>query len=116
MLQLLSDEDVPGDIVRGLRQRQPGLDLVRVQEVGLMHTEDPDVLEWAAREGRLVITRDCNTMTRHAYDRVKQGLPMPGIIVIPEFMSIGEAVKELEILALASEPDEWRDQVVYLPL
>ncbi len=116
MLQMLSDEDVPGDIVYGLRQRHPGLDIVRVQEVGLMHTPDPVVLDWAAREGRQIVTRDRNTMTRYAYERVVQALPMPGIFVIPEEMSIGNAIKELEIIALASEAEECSNQVVSLPL
>ena len=49
MLQLPIDEDVHGDIVNGLRRRQPGLDVVRVQDVGLRQTPDPDILEWAAR-------------------------------------------------------------------
>ena len=116
MLQLLSDEDVPGDIVRGLRQRQPSLDVVRVQEVGLMGVADPDVLEWAAQQGRQIFTRDRSTMTAHAYDRIIQGLPMPGVFVLPEAMPIGQAVTELEMIALASESDEWRDRVVFLPV
>jgi hypothetical protein len=103
MLRLVSDEDVPGDIVSGLRQRQPGLDVVRVQEVGLMHTPDPAVLEWAAREDRQVITRDRNTMTAHAWDRVRCGQFMPGVFVLPEQIPIGQAVTELEMLALASD-------------
>src|SRR5262245_3923162 len=113
MLRLVSDEDVPGDIVSGLRHRQPGLDLVRVQEVGLMHTPDPDVLEWAAREDRQVFTRDRNTMTAHACDRVRSGQPMPGLFVIPEDMSIGQAILDLELLALASDSKDWHDQVIY---
>ena len=36
MLRLLTDEDVHGDIVHGLRRRQPTLDLVRVHDVGEM--------------------------------------------------------------------------------
>ena len=35
MLRLLSDENFNGDIVRGLGLRQPDLDLLRVQDVGL---------------------------------------------------------------------------------
>jgi hypothetical protein len=41
---------------------------------------------------------------------------MPGVFVIPEDMSIGQAIKELELIALASDPDDWRDQVIFLPL
>gem|GEM_PF-2599979 len=37
MLRLLADEDGHGDIVAGLRRRQPALDVVRVQNVGLRH-------------------------------------------------------------------------------
>jgi hypothetical protein len=116
MLRLLSDEAVPGDIVRGLRQRQPSLGVVRVQEVGLMSVIDAGVLEWAAREGRQVFTRDRNTMTADAWDRVARGLTMPGLFVIPEDLPIGQAVRELEIIAVASEPGEWHNRVVFLPL
>ena len=50
----LTDEDVPGGIARGLRKRNPGLDIVRVQEVGLMQSPDPDVLDWPlAKDGSL---------------------------------------------------------------
>jgi hypothetical protein len=52
MLHRLIDEDVHGDIVDGLRLRQPALDLVRVQDAGLRHTPDPIIPEWAAQEGR----------------------------------------------------------------
>ena len=49
MLLLLFDEDVHGDIVTGLRRRQPALDCVRVQDVGLAHTPDAIILDWAAQ-------------------------------------------------------------------
>jgi hypothetical protein len=116
MLRLLSDEDVPGDIVRGLRRRQPELDVVRVQEVDLRGTRDRDVLAFAAAEGRQVFTRDRNSMTADAYDRVARGLPMPGVFVLPEHISLGKAVTELELLAFASDPDDWKDRVIFLPL
>jgi hypothetical protein len=47
MLRLLSDEDVHDDIIRGLRRREPILDIVRAVDVGLDHTADPLILEWA---------------------------------------------------------------------
>lgn len=114
--RLLTDEDVPGGIARGLRKRNPGLDIVRVQEVGLMQSPDPDVLDWATREGRLIITRDVSTMTAHAFERIALGLSMLGVSVLPERMPVGHAIKELEIIVLASNPDEWRSRVIFLPL
>ena len=40
MLRLLSDENFDGKIIRGLFLRQPDLDLVRVQDVGLQELDD----------------------------------------------------------------------------
>ena len=48
MLRLLADENFNGDIVRALLLRQPDLDIVRVQDVGLAGVGDPDILAWAA--------------------------------------------------------------------
>jgi len=45
MLRLVSHENLNGDIVRGLFRRHSELDLVRVQDEGLMETPDPDILE-----------------------------------------------------------------------
>ena len=39
MLRLASDEDVHGDVIRGLLRREPGLDIVRVVDVGLDRLE-----------------------------------------------------------------------------
>ena len=48
MLRLAADENFNGDIVRGLVRRNPKLDIVRVQDVGLSGADDPSVLQWAA--------------------------------------------------------------------
>jgi hypothetical protein len=49
MLRLLADENFNGDIVRGLLLRQPDLDLVRMQDVGLAGSEDPDSTPFATQ-------------------------------------------------------------------
>ena len=82
MLRLLADENLNNRIVRALRLREPSLDLVRVQDVGLRGADDPVVLDWAASEGRIVLTHDASTMTRYAYERVEAGNPMPGVIEV----------------------------------
>ena len=46
MLGFLTDEDFDGRLTSALLARVPGLDLVRVQDVGLMHTLDPAILAW----------------------------------------------------------------------
>ncbi|SRR6266851_8709070 len=104
------------DIVDGLRRRQPALDLVRVQDVGLGPTPDAVILEWAAQQGRVVVSVDKKTLAVDAWDRVAHGLPMPGVAILRILLTIGQAVNELELIALAGSPDDFRDQVIYLPI
>jgi hypothetical protein len=54
VLKLVSDENFNADILRGLYRRRPDLDVLRVQDIGLNATPDPDILAWAAREGRIL--------------------------------------------------------------
>ena len=58
MLRFAADENFNGDIIRGLLRRKPDLDVVRMQDVGLSGADDGTVLEWAALQGRVVITHD----------------------------------------------------------
>src|SRR5262245_34967340 len=95
MLKFIADEGFNRHIVRGLCQMQPDLDLIRVQEAGLTRKPDPEILEWAAKEDRLVLTHDVTTMTHYAYERVRQGLPMPGVLEIPQDLPIGRAIEEI---------------------
>jgi predicted nuclease of predicted toxin-antitoxin system len=61
-VKFLADENFRGALVRGLLRRRPTLDLLRVPDVGLSGADDPDILDWAAREGRVVLTHDAATL------------------------------------------------------
>ena len=102
--------------MRGLIRRQPDVDIVRVQDVDLAGADDPAVLEWAAAEGRVIVTHDVSTMSEHAYERVAAGRPMPGVFEASLSIPIGRAIEDLLLLVECSLPGEWEGQVVYLPL
>jgi hypothetical protein len=116
MLALAADENFNNDIVRGLFRRKPDLNLVRVQDIGLSGADDPTVLEWTAREGRVLFTHDASTMTHHAYDRVRTGKRMPGIFEVNREVPIAQAIEDILLLEECSIEDEWEGQVRYLPL
>jgi hypothetical protein len=116
MLQFAVDENFNNDIVRGVRRRNPAVDFVRVQDAGLSAVDDPTVLEWAAQAGRVLLTHDVATMTRHAYDRVRDGKPMPGVFEVGRHVPIGVAIEEIVLVAECSLDGEWEGQVRYLPL
>jgi hypothetical protein len=117
MLRLASDADVHGGIIRGLRRRQPEIDLVRVQDSLPESTPDPEVLAWAAVENRVLITNDRNTMVGFAYRRVAAGEPVPGLIATTNEQSVGSAIDDILLIAESMPEEELRGQViVYLPL
>jgi hypothetical protein len=114
--RFLTDEDFDNRIRRGLLARYPSLDLLRAQDVGLTDLEDVLVLEWAAREQRIVLTHDASTMEPAAWARIEAGLPMPGIMIIGQSVAIGVAVENLVLIVESSDPEEWTERVTHLPL
>jgi predicted nuclease of predicted toxin-antitoxin system len=116
MLRLLSDEDVHDDIVRGLRRREPRLDIVRAVDVGLRRTPDKMILEWSATEQRVLVTGDLNTMIGAAWERVLAGAPMPGVLALLENVGVGRVIEDILLAALCLAPEEMQDQVMYVPL
>ena len=116
MIRLAADENLNNDIIRGVLRRQPDLDIVRVQDVGLSSADDPVVLEWAAQEERVLLTHDVSTITKYAYERVRAGKPMPGVFEIGRTVPIGRAIEDVLLLAECSLDGEWEGQVRYLPL
>jgi hypothetical protein len=114
---MASDVDVHGDIIRGLTRRQPGLDLVRVQDALPSAAHDKDVLAWAASENRILITNDRNTMTRFALERIAAEQRMPGLIVTTTAQAIGAAIDEILLIAECLTEEECRLRaILYLPL
>src|SRR5439155_11993005 len=95
MLALGADENFNNDILRGVRRRNPAVDVVRVQDVGLAGAADPAILEWAAQAGRVLLTHDVATMTRYAYERVREGKPMPGVFEVGRHVPMGVAIEEI---------------------
>lgn len=116
MLRLATDENFNNDILRGLLRQVPELDVVRIQDVGLSGADDPQVLTWAADEGRVLLTHDVRTITRYAYERVEAGLAMPGVFEVSRALPLGQVVADLVLVATCSHEGEWEGQVQYLPL
>ena len=62
-MKFAADENFDNDILRGLFRVLPNLDMVRVQDAGLSGVEDPEVLEWCARENRILLTHNVRIIT-----------------------------------------------------
>lgn len=106
MLRFVLDADVPGALRKGLRRHHGSIDVIRVHEAGLRTAPDDKILEWAAQNNRILVSRDPQTMIRAARDRLASGQPMPGLLVLKENCQIGLAIEQIAIVAECSRPDE----------
>ena len=73
------------------------------------------ILEWAADNGRLLLTHDKRTMPRHIRDRLAAGQHIPGAFIVDDWAPIGKCIGDLELIVRCSDENEWRDRIIYLP-
>ncbi len=115
-MRFLADENFNNHIFRGLLLQKPGLDIVRVQDVGLSGKSDLEVLAWALAENRLLLTHDAKTVPAFAFAQLADGQPVPGVFIVPWETSIGQVIADLLLIVECSEQKEWMGQIHYLPL
>lgn len=117
MLRFAAEAAFNGKALAALLRREPALDIIRVQDVGLRTAPDSEILAWAAAESRILLTHDKKTMPDFAYDRIRAGFPMPGVFVLRDDSErIGAMVEVILIAAHCSDQHEWVDKVEHLPL
>lgn len=113
-LSFYMDEHVPRPITIGLRIR--GVNVLTVQEDGRRETDDAILIDRAEQLGRVMFSFDAD-MLREAARRQQVGKSFSGVIFAhPTQISIGECIRDLELLAKAGEPEDLHNQVFYLPL
>ncbi|MEL7078055.1 MAG: DUF5615 family PIN-like protein [Cyanobacteria bacterium J06648_1] len=98
MLRLFSYENFNDDVIRGLFLRQPNLDFVRVQDIGLQEFDNPKILTLAADNNRIVITHDRATMLDFAGERLVKEEPMIGLFVVNDRISTRQAIDEILLI------------------
>ncbi len=116
MLRLALDENFNRDIVRGVLRRLPEADMAFALDAGLERAPDPELLAWAASAGRILLTHDVSTMTKYAYERTRDGLPMPGVFEVGHKAPLAQVIDDLILIIASSHEGDWEGQVRYLPL
>lgn len=80
MLKFVVDENFNMQIINGVLRRISDIDIITIKGTELEGAKDRDLLEWAAKENRVLLTHDVNTLTAYAYERVVMKKPMPGYL------------------------------------
>ena len=77
-------------------------------------TSDQDILIWAEREERILISLDGRTLPAHLAAHLAAGHHSPGVMLVRQ-VTFREVVEFLAIAAHASEPSEWSDRITFIP-
>jgi hypothetical protein len=109
-----ADNDLRKAIVRGSVRREPQIDFQSAQAARLDRVPDPDVLAFAANEGRILVSHDFQTMPRH-FREFTMTRPSPGVLLIRQDLPIGKAIENLLLIWEASEPEEWVNRLCLVP-
>jgi Domain of unknown function (DUF5615) len=110
-----ADEDFNQRIVLGLRRREAAIDFRDAREGRVTGASDATVLRLTAESGRILISRDRKTMPAHLA-RFIESHPSPGVIIVSQELDVGAAIEDLLIIRAASEAEEWRNQLGFVPL
>jgi predicted nuclease of predicted toxin-antitoxin system len=113
-VKFVFDEHIDPRIARGL-QRQHPVDIVEAR-IALTGMSDPDLLEWATQNDRILVTADVNTLVGFAYQRIQRNVATIGVLVLRRGTSIRDAIEALEIIHALGETREFDNGVWYIPL
>lgn len=113
-LAFYMDEHVPNSITVALRVLS--IDVLTAQEDGHAETEDVLLLDRARQLNRVMFSFDAD-MLREATRRQQTAASFAGLIFAhPTRISVGECIRDLELIAQSGETVDLADRILYLPL
>ena len=121
MLGYLLDENVPPKLRNAIQQHNAvgvkPLDVVSVGDPPDLPrgSLDPDILIWAEREGRILISLDRNTLPTHLANHLQAGHHSPGIFLVRGKATMGQIIAHLVGVAVQNNPAAWQDGIFYIP-
>jgi len=114
-ITFLADADFNDDVVKGVLRREPTIDFRGASSAGLRRLSDPEVLAFAASEGRILVSHDRKTMPR-AFAKFVRTSRSPGVFIISQKIDHLAAIEALLLAWAASEAEEWANRICTLPL
>jgi len=113
--RFLADENLNAKIVAGLARREPLIDFLTARDAGVVGRGDPEVLAVAAREGRILVSHDRETMPAH-FRQFIAGNRSPGLLIVSQRLGVGGLIEHILLVWAATEAGEWINRVGFLPV
>ena len=118
-LRYLLDEQLRGQLWQAIRWHNRAslpLDVLRVGDPpDLPRVPGPDILVWAEREGRILISADRRTLLGHLAAHQNAGHHSPGLFLLRPLAPLPQVVDFLVAAAYASERASGRTAGAYIP-
>jgi hypothetical protein len=102
-IRFQADNDVALALVNGVLRRNAAIDFQTAQAAQLDGLPDPEVLTLAAREGRMLVSRDRRSMPGH-FTAFLSNNSSPGVLLIKRKASLGQLIEELVTIWLPLKP------------
>jgi predicted nuclease of predicted toxin-antitoxin system len=109
--RFLTDEDVYSDVAVVLRNQ--GFDAISTPEAGRLTVDDPEQLEWAANQGRVLMTFNVGDFVALHGEWLRTGRHHAGLIVSAQ-RPPGETLRRLLNLAASLSAEDLRDRLEFL--
>lgn len=111
---LYADVHVPGPVILHLRRR--GVDILAATEEGTNELHDEELLALATSLGRVTVTQDIRFRVM-AENWQRDARPFAGLVFAHQrYVSFGEMLFDLTLIAEATDSEYWRNRVEQLPL
>jgi Domain of unknown function (DUF5615) len=120
-LRFVLDENLRGQLWRATQRHNAlGLNPIDVTRVGdppdlPLGATDSDILIWAERAGRVIVSNDRTTLPSHFWSHIQSGNHSPGLFLIRPRSTISQIIYHLVLAAYAADPAQLRDQIEWIP-
>ncbi len=113
-IQFYMDVHIRRSITEGLRRI--GRDVLTAQEDGCAELSDPDLLDRATQLGRVLFSMD-DVLLTEATRRQNENVPFAGVIYAHQLrITVGQAVRDLSLIAEVYDVTDIANRVEFLPL
>ncbi len=117
IIRYLLDENVAHAVRNRLLFYEPDMIVLCIgdETAPVLGTPDPLILDWIESNGYMLVSRNRRTIPVHLQEHIIQGKEIPGIFLIRSKATIAQIIDDLLMIWQASEADEYRNQIRYLP-
>ena len=99
-----ADENLNAKIIMGLARREPLLEFQTAKNAGILGKPDPEVLAIAARDGRILVSHDRETMPGH-FATFAARSTSAGVLIVSQNLEVREAIDLILLIWAACDAD-----------